>query len=703
VTPGNSARTKPAGEQVWLRSPWPLLLSICGVAAIWIAAMGTPFEGLEMRWFGEILRWRYERGLAPPADSSIVHVDITQADLRKVPTLELEYQGAANIIRQSFELGAKIVAFDVVFGRGNRAMAEPILKEVEQKKGQNGVVIFAEALLPSGEGGKEERIRSFPFRERLLPAGLINVRADRDGVLRSYDYVHQLGSDRREPSLALACYLAWRDIAWESGVTFPKPDVLRWEELSGDFTTVEPRELTLEPVLLNYRAPWTGAGAGAFRHYNVSQLDSLYETSRTSNAQPLTNAIVIVSYYGAGLGDMGTTSIAANQPRVVLHSTALNDLMQSAWLRRTPRWIDALAVLGLILLGALATRFRGTVSLLLFWLAGVAVCCLLSAVFILKNACVPGLMSASVVWSLITLAELGRRQSYEFIQRLKLRSIMSLYFSPHIMEHVLKHPGSMEPQQAEITVLLTDLRNSTPIAELLGPGGMFQLLNQVFETQTHAILGEDGSMEHFLGDQFLSYWGAPNAQPDAADRAFRAALNLISGMEEVRTKLEPKLKSLFGYGVALHSGTALIGNKGSAQRLDYGLVGDLINAAARVESLTKYYGVLFLITREAYAKLSGPPVTRLVDKVLVQGKTQPLELFEIRHSFSPANFEEITRRYTAAFTDYERGHFVEAEHKFAALHVAEQDQPSALMAERCRELAADPPKDWNGIYKLKTK
>ena len=232
---------------------------------------------------------------------------------------------------------------------------------------------------------------------------------------------------------------------------------------------------------------------------------------------------------------------------------------------------------------------------------------------------------------------------------------------------------------------------------------MFQLLNQVFETQTHAILAEDGSMEHFLGDQFLSYWGAPDAQPDATDRAFRAALNLIVGMEEVRKKLEPNLKSLFGYGVALHSGTALIGNKGSAQRLDYGLVGDLINAAARVESLTKHYGVLFLITREAYAKLSDPPLTRLADKVLVKGKTRPLELLEVKHTFSPSNFDEIVRRYNAAFADYERGDFIEAEREFAALHEKEQDKPSAVLAERCRELTAEPPENWNGIYELKTK
>src|SRR5437764_10410222 len=228
--------------------------------------------------------------------------------------------------------------------------------------------------------------------------------------------------------------------------------------------------------------------------------------------------------------------------------------------------MDAAAILAVVLLGAVATLFRGTLSLLLFWIVGAAVCAALSATLIVKAGWVPGLMSAAVVWSFATLLELGRRQSHEFIQRLKLRSTMSLYFSPHIMEHVLQNPGSMEPQEAEITVLLTDLRNSTAIAELLGPPGMFQLLNQVFETQTRAILAEDGSMEPFLGYQFLTLRGATVVQPSASGQALRAALNLIAGMEELRPNLEPNLKSLFGYGVALHSGVALIGNKGSAQR-----------------------------------------------------------------------------------------------------------------------------------------
>jgi adenylate cyclase len=569
-------------------------------------------------------------------------------------------------------------------------------------KGESRTVLLAEALLPSGENGKEDRIRSFPFSDRLTPAGLINVRADDDGVLRRYEYVHR-SRDDREPSLALACYLAWRDVDWSKGVGFPRPGVVRWEEISSDFSTIEPRELKLDPVLLNYRSPWSGSGPAAFRHYNVAQLSELYETSRKTKAQPLTNAIVLVSYYGAGLGDIGTTTLAANQPRALLHSTALNDLLQHNWLRRSARWVDAVAILSLILFGAVTKLFRGTLSLLLFWIAIVALAAVVGAVLIIKTSWVPGLVTTSVVWTLVTFVELGRRQSHEFMQRLKLRATMGLYFSPHIMEQVLKNPGSMEPQEAELTLLLTDLRNSTAIAETLGPNGTFQLLNQVFETQTRAIMAEDGSMEHFLGDQFLSYWGAPNPQPDAADRAFRAALSLISGMEEVRPKLDPKIKMLFGYGVALHSGSALIGNKGSAQRLDYGLVGDLINSAARVESLTKYYGVLFLITREACAKLSTPPLTRLVDKVLAKGKTLPLELLEVRHPFSPDRFEEIAERYNAAFVDYGRGDFPEAERKFASLKDDAQDKPSALMAERCRELKASPPSDWIGIFELKTK
>jgi class 3 adenylate cyclase/CHASE2 domain-containing sensor protein len=702
----NSRKAAPTGlpgDEVWLSSPWPLVLTLCGVAMVWVLAFGTPFAALEMGWFGQMLRWRDERGLAPPVDPNIVHIDIVGSDLAKLPTLELEYQSAGDIILEAAELGAKVIGFDLVFARGNEAMAKPILDEIGRAGEQKRIVVMAEALLPAASNGNLARIRSFPFRDRYQPAGLINVKPDSDGIFRHYNYAYASSASGYEPSFALACYLAWRDLDWDQAVSSPRAGMLQWKELATDFTSMEPRELSLEPSLLNFRSPWTGSSPSGFRHYTVSQLHELHEQSRVNHSRPLDNAILLVSEVAAGVGDVGVTPLGANQPRVLLHSTALNDLIQRQWLRESPRWIDALALAAILPLGMIGRWCRGSVPLLLLWMGGLVLAAVVSVVLLFKTGWLVSIPTTGVIWTVAIFAELGRRQSYEFAQRVKLGATMSLYFSPHVMRQVLKNPGSMKPQEAELTVLLTDLRNSTPMAECLGASGTFDLLNQVFEVQTKAILAEDGSMEHFLGDQFLSYWGAPDLQPDAADRACRAALNLISGMESLRPGMPPQIKPLFGYGVALHSGTALLGNKGSAQRLDYGIVGDLINAAARVESLTKYYGVLLLVTRETYSRLSNPPTTRVIDKVIVLGKSIPLELLELRHPFSGPNFEEIASQYNAAFEQYGRGAFAEAEKNFAALAVQENDRPSKLMAQRCRELSSEPPKNWQGVYELKTK
>ncbi len=240
---------------------------------------------------------------------------------------------------------------------------------------------------------------------------------------------------------------------------------------------------------------------------------------------------------------------------------------------------------------------------------------------------------------------------------MKLRHTMGLYFSPRVLDVVLSDPGSMQPRRAEVVLLLTDLRNSTPLAESLGPKGMFELLNKVFEAQTGAIMSEEGNLEHFLGDQFLSYWGAPQKQPDAADRAARAAMKLIRAMEDLRTGLSPEVQKLFGYGVALHSGSVLVGNKGSALRLDYGLVGDTVNEAARVESLTKYYGVKLLVTRDAFAQFNPQGARRLIDRVIVKGKSEPVELFECENPCTAKAYPAICEAYKAAYDEYFFGRF----------------------------------------------
>jgi hypothetical protein len=172
-------------------------------------------------------------------------------------------------------------------------------------------------------------------------------------------------------------------------------------------------------------------------------------------------------------------------------------------------------------------------------------------------------------------------------------------------------------------------------------------------------------------------------------------------LQDLRKTFDRETRDLFGYGVALHAGRSLIGNIGSAQFYHYGPVGDLLNATARVESLTKFYGVLVLVTREVYDRFSTAPEARVLDRVVVKGKTRSLELLELRNPTSAENFTEIAQSYAAAYGAYQAGEFRAAEQMFQRTTAC--DPPSAVMALRCRELQINPPQNWEGAFTFLTK
>jgi class 3 adenylate cyclase/CHASE2 domain-containing sensor protein len=699
----------------YLASVWPLATTLAGVFLLWLLLFGNPLELLELRWLGQMLRWRAAAGIAPAVDPHIVHLDIDRQELERFSTTALEYQNAANIVREAASLGAKVVVFDIIFSRGSKEESQSFLDAIRDAKEMGTQVVLAEALVPRlGDPESLDRIRSFLFAKRLEePAGLINAQSDPDGVLRRYAIVEP-GPLGPEPSLAFAAYLSWRGLSWKD-VSFPTPAIVRWPELGHDFVSIVSREIQVEPVLLNFRTGWNfrtndaNAAKSVFIHYRLDQVHGEYakaQEARSTNRPIMKNlddCVVAVSYIVTALGDFVSTPMGTNQPGVVSHLQALNDLIQNSFLERTSRFADAALLLAILPFVFFSNRCPGIASLLILWVGGLLLIFGLDAWLVFARNTVFSAIYVAGLWTATNVAEVASRYVREFVERLKLSTTMSFYFSPRVLEKVLKNPGSTEAQEAELTVLLTDLRNSTPLAERLGAKEFFLLLNQVFEIQTLAVTAEDGNLEHFLGDQFLSYWGAPHPQPDAPDRALRAALALISSMESFREGLPGEIRELFGYGVALHSGLALVGNKGSRLRLDYGIVGDLVNTAARVESLTKYYGVRMLVTRDAYSKMSNPQPSRLLDHVVVKGKTLPIEILEVSDLCSKPNFEKIARDYSEAFTRYRRGQFDVAERLFTRLAESGNDTPSLVLMRRCAELRLHPPKLWEGIFRLETK
>lgn len=689
-----------AGKQSWWTKGWPLHLGLCALAIAIVLGFGNPLETQELRWFGQCLRWRFVAGWAPPVERSIIHLNIDQDDLENLSTLESAYSTATRIIVEASALGASVIAFDTIFARANSETAQPLVDALAEHKN----VVFAEALNAApGEAKPSVLIRSFPFRDpQPAPGGLINLAADADGIIRHYDLIHRTEKGY-EPSLAFATYLLSLGLDWTRDISFPAARTAQWKEISPtDFVTMVSRRVPVGPVLLNIRCPWSvESGPAAFDYMNLRQLDELYKKSSGNSTRPLANKILFVAYVAIGQGDLGATIFGSHEPLIYLHSTALDDLIQSRWVMRTSRAADTLWVLSALLVIAGAYWCRTKWALVLLWAVGVVGVLAAAGAALLRLNLVPPVMATVSLWTAAIMLEIARRHTNELIERQRLRNTMSLYFSPRVLNDVLANPGRLDPKRLEITVLLTDLRNSTPLAELLGTEGVLNLLNRVFTVENGAVFAEDGSLEKPVGDQFLAYWGAPDPQPDAADRALRAATRLIEGMHDLRETLDSKIKDLFGYGLALHAGESLIANIGSSQFFHYGPVGDLMNATARVESLTKYYGVLALATREFCKNLSQQPDARMVDRVVVMGKSVPLELFELRHKFSPEDFQEIATKYAEAFTLYQEGRFVEAERQFLVLTA--RDRPSKVLAQRCAELARHPPPEWNGVFIMTAK
>ncbi len=681
---------------VWIREPWPILAAV-GLIAIAFFVFGNPLARFERLYTDLLLRVRLAANLAPKPDGRIFLVGLESKDFVGASSTAAEYRTYAEIVNMLSDLRVAVVALDFMMARGGPDDAKEVLAAIRS----SGRVVLAQAMT------REMQVRSFLFAPPQFPEGRVNIAADSDGVHRRYSYgiADPLGC---QPSLALASYLMWQEAAAE--LACAGSEALTWKELGPDQRSLIDRRLPQKPVLLNFRSGFAERWDRGFKYTGLENLRAQYAKWKSDGADlnaippgiPGKGSLVFVAANAIAVGDTGPTPFGRSEPLVDLHATALDDLMQGKLLTEAGPAEDAIVtVVVLILLASFTRRIASVRTFAMLIVALVVLLLAVSAGLLVWRNLVIFAVTPATLLMLSLLLESGRRSNLASIEKVQLRSTLGRYFSPRVLEEVLLNPNAVKPREAEITVLLTDLRNFTTITERFGTQRMFDLLNDVFEIQTGAVLSLDGSMEHFVGDQFVAYWGAPSDQPDAVDRALKAAAMIFEGLDRLHQNLEPELKALFGFGLAIHRGKALVGNKGSRMRLDYGILGDIVNGCARIESLTKLYGVRQIVTQAVIDQATQKPPLRFLDHVVVKGKTGQLEMYEVVADPSP-NATEIRRRYEAAWKLYAANKFDEARAAFVALQ--SQDRASGVLAARC-ELFKDspPPPDWGGAYVLPEK
>ena len=266
----------------------------------------------------------------------------------------------------------------------------------------------------------------------------------------------------------------------------------------------------------------------------------------------------------------------------------------------------------------------------------------------------------------------------------------------------------MGGKDAKVTVLFSDVRGFTTITEKLGASGTVALLNEYFTIMVDCISHEEGMLDKFIGDAIMAAFGIPLPQEDAEDRAMRSAISMIRALWAWNGERETRGEMPIDIGIGLNTDTVVSGNIGSQKRMDYTIIGDGVNLAARLESACKQYGARILLSKQTSSNLKGTYRLRQADLVVVKGKTEPIEILECLDYHTDDTFpnimdnvnlcNEAIRAYTKGNWDQAIGFFQEA------LKATPNDKLPAIYIERCEQLMANPPAgEWKGVWHLTSK
>ncbi len=291
----------------------------------------------------------------------------------------------------------------------------------------------------------------------------------------------------------------------------------------------------------------------------------------------------------------------------------------------------------------------------------------------------------------------------------RMKATMSRYMDPSLSDQLMNgEENILGGISATATVLFSDIRGFTTLTEELGAQGTVSLLNEYFTIMVDCIQKENGILDKFIGDAIMAAFGMPVSHGDDEDRALRAAIAMITELSTWNTLRHKRGERPVDIGIGLNTDTVVSGNIGSPKRMDYTMIGDGVNLAARLESACKQYYARILISENTYKKLRGTYYAREIDLVVVKGKTEPVGIYEILDYHTEETFPgmmDLLGYFKHGRDQYRQGNWDQATTAFkSALDCNPADKLSQVYIDRCDQLKTHPPdQDWNGVWVLTSK
>jgi len=293
----------------------------------------------------------------------------------------------------------------------------------------------------------------------------------------------------------------------------------------------------------------------------------------------------------------------------------------------------------------------------------------------------------------------------------RMKSTMSRYMDPELADQLMNAGESdevMGGKQSTASVLFSDIRSFTTITEELGAQGTVKLLNDYFTIMVDCITDEGGMLDKFIGDAMMCIFGTPIPHEDDPDRAVRAAIRMMTDLKVFNDKRAAEGKMPIDHGMGVNTDSIVSGNIGSPKRMDYTVIGDGVNLAARIESACKQYGAHILISEFTYKAVKATYRTRQVDYVIVKGKTEPVGVFEVldfHDDDSYPNMIEALGNFNDGYRAWNDGKWDQAIKLFNSVKkINPEDKAAQLYLDRCDYMKKNPPKkEWDGVWVMTSK
>jgi adenylate cyclase len=462
-------------------------------------------------------------------------------------------------------------------------------------------------------------------------------------------------------------------------------------------------------ALINYTGP--------YRTY--SQYSMWDVMSGTLAPDTFRDKIVLVGGTAIAIGDIRTTPFASQDPTymgVEVHANIIDNLLHSedkgrGFLQRGPH--EEMIDIGFILVfgvafGFLFSRITPLYSTLLMLATLLVFGWFVYFSFASKGQWLSFVIPAATLaanYAGITSVRMVREES----EKRKIRKTFSQYLSPGVIELIEKDPEKYirtGGEMKELTILFSDIRGFTTISEKLTPDELVQLLNEYFGQMTEIVFATNGTLDKYIGDAIMAFWGSPYPQEDHAFRSCSCALQMVSGLAKLNEKLKSSGRPPIGIGIGLNTGQVNVGNMGSARRLSWTVMGDNVNLASRLEGITKQYHVQLIISEATYRHVASQFVCRELDKIRVKGKTQPVNIYELMDvAENSSAYESLLTGFDHAMQEYRKQDWSEAANLFAeVLANFPDDGPTQVFLERAIEFSETAPEgEWDGVYVMKTK